>query len=88
VGFPRQKYWSELPFPSARNLPNPGIKPMSPALARGSLPVNHQGSSPESKEREGINWKIGTTYTHYYVSSIYKIVRTYCIAQGTLLHTL
>ena len=29
MGFPRQEYWSELPFPSPRALPNSGIKPMS-----------------------------------------------------------
>ena len=33
VGFPRQEYWSGLPFPSPRNLPDPGIEPMCPALA-------------------------------------------------------
>ena len=32
-GFPRQKYWSQLAFPTPGDLPNPGIKPMSPALA-------------------------------------------------------
>ena len=32
VGFSRQEYWSELPFPSLGDLPNPGIKPRSPAL--------------------------------------------------------
>ena len=31
--FPREEYWSELPFPSPGGLPDPGIKPMSPALA-------------------------------------------------------
>ena len=31
VGFPRQEYWRELPFPPPGDLPNPGIKPMSPA---------------------------------------------------------
>ena len=31
--FSRQKYWSGLPFPSPGDLPNPGIEPMSPALA-------------------------------------------------------
>ena len=30
---PRQEYWSGLPFSSPGDLPNPGIKPMSPALA-------------------------------------------------------
>ena len=30
MGFSRQEYWSGLPFPSPGDLPNPGIKPMSP----------------------------------------------------------
>ena len=33
IGFSRQEYWSGLPFPSPRDLPNPGIKSVSPALA-------------------------------------------------------
>ena len=33
MGFPRQEYWSGLPFPSPGNLPTAGIKPTSPALA-------------------------------------------------------
>ena len=33
IGFPRQEYWSGLPFPSPGDLPNPGIEPTSPALA-------------------------------------------------------
>ena len=35
MGFSRQEYWSGLPFPSAGDLPNPGIKPMSPAMDSG-----------------------------------------------------
>ena len=31
MGFPRQVYWSGLPFPPPGYLPNPGTKPMSPA---------------------------------------------------------
>ena len=31
--FPRQEYWSGLSFLSPGNLPSPGIKPTSPALA-------------------------------------------------------
>ena len=31
--FPRQEYWSGLPFPSPGDLPNPGIKPTSPAVS-------------------------------------------------------
>ena len=33
--FPRQEYWGGLPFPPPGDLPNPGIKPASPALAGG-----------------------------------------------------
>ena len=33
MGFHRQEYWSELPFPPLGNLPDPGIQPRSPALA-------------------------------------------------------
>ena len=32
MGFSRQEYWSGLPLPSPGGLPNPGIKPRSPAL--------------------------------------------------------
>ena len=43
VGFSRQEYWSGLPFPSPGELPNPGIKPRSPALQADSLPTELQG---------------------------------------------
>ena len=32
VGFSRQEYWSELPFPSPGDLPDPGIESRSPKL--------------------------------------------------------
>ena len=38
MGFPRQEYWSGLPFPPPGHLPHPGTKPASPvapALAGG-----------------------------------------------------
>ena len=41
MGFPRQEYWSGLPFPPPGDLPNPGIKlglsQWSPALTGGFL---------------------------------------------------
>ena len=33
MGLSRQDYWSGLPFPSPGDLPDPGIEPVSPALA-------------------------------------------------------
>ena len=37
LGFSRQEYWSGLPFPSPGDLPDPGIKPGSPALEADAL---------------------------------------------------
>ena len=44
MGFPRQEYWSEFPFPSPGDLPHPGIKPESPAGQVDSLSLSHLGS--------------------------------------------
>ena len=33
VRFPRQEYWSGLPFPPPGHLPDPGIEPTAPVLA-------------------------------------------------------
>ena len=38
IGFPRQEYWSGLPFPTPGDLPDPGVKTephTSPSLAGG-----------------------------------------------------
>ena len=37
MGFSRQEYWNGLPFPSPGDLPDPGIKPGSPALQPDAL---------------------------------------------------
>ena len=42
MGFPRQEYWSGLPFPSPGDLPDPGIET---AWLVDSLLLSHQGSS-------------------------------------------
>ena len=42
--FSKQEYWSGLPFSSLENLPDPGIKPWSPAFQPDSLPFELQGS--------------------------------------------
>ena len=44
MGFPRQEYWSGLPFPSQGDLPDPEIELEFPALAGGFFTVDHQGS--------------------------------------------
>ena len=44
MGFPRQEYWSGSPLPSPGDLPNPGIKPRSPALEADALTSEPPGS--------------------------------------------
>ena len=48
MGFPRQEYWNGLPFLSSRDLPEPGVKPASPALAGGFF-------IPEPHKRKKVN---------------------------------
>ena len=43
MGLSRQEYWSGLPFPSPGDLPEPGIKPWSPALQADSLLMEPPG---------------------------------------------
>ena len=46
MGFPRQEYWSGLPFPPPGDLHDPGIESTSPALAGGFIFTDsfpHQG---------------------------------------------
>ena len=51
VEFSRQEYWSELPFSTPGDLPDPGIEPvslLSTALEADSLSLSHLGS-PQMK---------------------------------------
>ena len=43
MGFSRQEYWSGVSFPSPGDLPDPGIKPRSPALQADALPSEPPG---------------------------------------------
>ena len=49
MGFSRQEYWSEQPFPSPGDLPDPVIELSSPALAgrffTGESPGKHEGNA-------------------------------------------
>ena len=48
MGFPRQEYWSGLPFPTPGDLPDPGIKPVSPALAGGFFTTEPPKKPPKN----------------------------------------
>ena len=43
MGFSTQEYWSGLPFPSPGDLPNPGIKPPTPAFTNGFFTTEPPG---------------------------------------------
>ena len=55
MGFPRQEYWSGLPFPPAGDLPDSGIEPVSPAspaLTGGFIVIIFTAEPPQkAKER-------------------------------------
>ena len=44
MGFSKQEYWSELPFPSPGDLPDPGIELRSPALEADALTSEPRGN--------------------------------------------
>ena len=77
MGFPKQEYWSGLPFPPPGDLPDPGIKPQSPALQVDSL-----SSEPPGKP-------IYTIYTHthkcWWLSCIQLFVTPWTLAYQTFL---
>ena len=69
MGFPRQEYWSGLPFPSLGDLPNPGIEPASlesPGLQVDSLLLSHQGNSfPKITQRKKFCCPLSGTLTAF-----------------------
>ena len=65
MGFSRQEYWSGLPCPSPGDLPNPGIKPGSPALQADSLPSELPGKPLIAALHIGSS--VGLSRFHIYV---------------------
>ena len=50
MGFSRQEHQSGLPFPSPGDLPNPGIKPTSPALVDEFFTIEPPGKPTHSNK--------------------------------------
>ena len=53
MGLSWQEYWSGLPFPPPGDLPDPGIEPMSPALA-GEFFITEPPGKPVTYELDTI----------------------------------
>ena len=66
MGFSRQEFWSGLPCPPPRDLPNPWIKPASPALLADSLHLAPPGK-PENRistgKKKNHSWTITSHHT-------------------------
>ena len=52
MGFPSQEHWSRSPFPIPEYLPDPGIKPKSPAWQAESWTTEPPGKPIQRKKRE------------------------------------
>ena len=52
MGFSRQEYWSRFPFPSSGDLPDPGIEPMSPALADRFFTTEQCGKPDQGRRNQ------------------------------------
>ena len=58
MGFPRQEYWTGLPFPLPGDLSDPGIEPVFCHLLHwqaDSLPLSHLGSTKNLKFSGSVN---------------------------------
>ena len=70
MGFPRQKFWSELQFPSTGDLPDPGRESTFPALAGGFFITEPQGKTVigsgaswvAQQQRISLQWRIRGFY--------------------------
>ena len=51
MAFSRQEYWSRLPFPSPRGLPDPGTEPRSPALQADALTSEPPGNVKNTQKK-------------------------------------
>ena len=80
MGFSRQEYWSGLSFPSAWELPDPGIEPRLPHCRQTLYHLSHQGSQrvnlfPPCFE-PGTFRMLGEYDNHYSTERILKWVAT------------
>ena len=62
--FSGQEYWSGLPFPIPGDVPNPGIKPRSPALQADSLLSEPPGKPTFELQGKVIALRLGGSRTH------------------------
>ena len=88
MGFSRQEYWSGLPFPSPRDLSDPGIQPGSPVLQVDYLPSELLGKPLQNGANDGtctpaLMWGI-SEIMHGEHSAHGLCLETSCLKEGCL----
>ena len=73
MGFPRQEYWSGLPFPSSGDLPDPEMETVSPALAGGFFATEPPGK-PLSVSLSDLNYVDHETVTTISLMNIHHLI--------------
>ena len=78
--FPRQGYWKGLPFSSPGYLPNPGIKPESPALADRFSTTESAGKPPKHWTiKESPDSLFLATRLYYFFGPYFSLSVRYCL---------
>ena len=72
MGFFRQEYWTEVPFPSPGDLPNPGTEPTSPALTGWFFTAEPPGKFRWVCTTDKIYQKLNNFYTQLTTFSQYN----------------
>ena len=73
--FPRQEYWSGLPFASPGVLPYPGIKPMSPTLQADSLLSEASGNRGIKDEMSNQHVLKSESNKIFYLNSVWMKIQ-------------
>ena len=94
MGFPRQEYWSGLPFPSPGDPSDLGIEPVSPTLVGGFLTTEAPGKPLQFSIVEGKLFYTVLYFTFtltFHFSSVAQSCLTlcdpmYCSLPGSCVH--
>ena len=76
MGFPRQEYWSGVPFPLSGDLPDPGIEPkppVSPALVGRFFTAETPGKSTSDANISDYNGRVGLSSYGFFGHTVFQL---------------
>ena len=76
MGFPRKEYWSGLPFPPPGDLPHPGIKPKTPALAGRFFATELPGKLIQMPLSETLLWNYDGLGIKHWIECLLKTLNS------------